>query len=280
MRRKIIGVTVGTPISPDSVYQKIKPVKTVNGVAPDENGNVEVKASGGDALKGIASGEVVALKDVSPIEHNLKVEISGVDNPEAVKITTMGANLFDVSKTKDNSGNDYETYDAATNTIIAHGNNHAAWDALGILTPLLPAGTYTMFKGNGYRSELCAFSVNNAVIGKFTNYNYNQKITFTVGEPFYLTIKYILGASSYPCSASAKDFMLLAGDVSEAEYEPYKEPTEYAYGEEIKSIYPSTTLMTDTAGAIMTVEYNKDANKVVKSLEDRISALEAMIVSQ
>jgi hypothetical protein len=38
--------------------------------------------------------------------------------------------------------------------------------------------------------------------------------------------------------------------------------------------------MTDTAGALLTVEYNKDANKVVKSLEDRISALEAMIVSQ
>lgn len=194
-------------------------------------------------------------------------------NTEAVKVTSMGANLLDVGKTKDNSGNNYETYDAVTNTIIAHAANHAAWEKLGVLTPILPAGTYTMFKGNGYRSELCAFSVNNEVIEKFTNYNYNQKITFTVGEPFYLTIKYMLSASSYPCSASASDFMLVAGDVSGAEYEPYREPIEYAYGEDIKSIYPSTTLMTDTEGAVISVEYNKDINKAFAELQKAIISL-------
>lgn len=194
-------------------------------------------------------------------------------NPEAVKITTMGANLFDVSKTKDNSGNDYETYDAATNTITAHSANYSAWGSLGTLTPLLPAGTYTFLKGNGYRSALCAFSVNNEEIGDFTNYNYNQKITFTVNEPFYLKAKYMLNAASYPCSASAKDFMLLSGDVSEAEYEPYKEPIEYAYGEEIKSIYPSTTLMTDTEGAVISVEYNRDINKAFEELMNLILSL-------
>ena len=39
---KIIGVTVGTPTSPFKMEQEIKPVKTVNGVEPDENGNVVV----------------------------------------------------------------------------------------------------------------------------------------------------------------------------------------------------------------------------------------------
>lgn len=39
----IIGVTVGTPTSPQKIEKEIKPVKTVNGVEPDENGNVEVK---------------------------------------------------------------------------------------------------------------------------------------------------------------------------------------------------------------------------------------------
>ena len=38
---KIIGVTVGTPTSPSKMEQELKPVKTVNGVAPDANGNVE-----------------------------------------------------------------------------------------------------------------------------------------------------------------------------------------------------------------------------------------------
>jgi hypothetical protein len=61
----------------------------------------------------------------------------------------------------------------------------------------------------------------------------------------------------------------------ETEYEPYKEPITYAQGEPINSIYPCTTLMTDTAGAFMDVTYNRDANKVVNELAARLAALEA-----
>ena len=37
-----------------------------------------------------------AVKYASPIEHNLKVEISGVDNPEGVKVFAYGGNLADI----------------------------------------------------------------------------------------------------------------------------------------------------------------------------------------
>ena len=53
MSRRIIGNTVGTTISPNAIDRKIKPVKSVNGVAPDDNGNVEIPAGGGDAGVGI-----------------------------------------------------------------------------------------------------------------------------------------------------------------------------------------------------------------------------------
>ena len=39
---KIIGVTVGTPTSPAKMAEELKPVKTVNGIAPDKNGNITV----------------------------------------------------------------------------------------------------------------------------------------------------------------------------------------------------------------------------------------------
>ena len=42
MSRKIIGITVGTTISPKRIEKDLKPVKTINGVSPDDNGNVEV----------------------------------------------------------------------------------------------------------------------------------------------------------------------------------------------------------------------------------------------
>ena len=49
---KIIGVTVGTPTSPAKMEKELKPVKTVNGKEPDENGNVEVKGAGGSGTPG------------------------------------------------------------------------------------------------------------------------------------------------------------------------------------------------------------------------------------
>ena len=45
MTEKIIGITVGTPTSPSKIEEEIKPVKTVNGVEPDDNGNVVLSAN-------------------------------------------------------------------------------------------------------------------------------------------------------------------------------------------------------------------------------------------
>ena len=44
MKKKIIGITVGTPLSPQIMKEKLKPVLSVNGVKPDNNGNVIVEA--------------------------------------------------------------------------------------------------------------------------------------------------------------------------------------------------------------------------------------------
>ena len=40
---KIVGITVGTPISPSLIKEKINPVTSVNGIEADEKGNVEVQ---------------------------------------------------------------------------------------------------------------------------------------------------------------------------------------------------------------------------------------------
>lgn len=50
MSRKIIGATVGTPTSPATLERLLNPVKTINGVKPDKNGNVVVQGgeSGGN----------------------------------------------------------------------------------------------------------------------------------------------------------------------------------------------------------------------------------------
>ena len=54
MSRKIIGATVGTTLSPAKIQDKLKPVKTVNGLVPDEKGNVEVEVHDGKSAYEIA----------------------------------------------------------------------------------------------------------------------------------------------------------------------------------------------------------------------------------
>lgn len=43
MNKPIIGVTVGTPMNPNRIDKQINAVKSVNGVEPDENGNVNTE---------------------------------------------------------------------------------------------------------------------------------------------------------------------------------------------------------------------------------------------
>ena len=53
---KIIGATVGTPIAPAKIEKEIKPVKTVNGQCPDENGNVAIEVGGGTTATALHIG--------------------------------------------------------------------------------------------------------------------------------------------------------------------------------------------------------------------------------
>ena len=50
---KIIGVTVGTPMSPRAIKDKLNLITSINGIQADENGNVEIEAnsSGGAEIR-------------------------------------------------------------------------------------------------------------------------------------------------------------------------------------------------------------------------------------
>ena len=80
----IIGVTVGTPISPSKIEEKINPVKTVNNVAPDENGNVAIEIPQG------ANGKTPYIKDgnwwIGETDTGVKAE--GEDGKDYVLTST------------------------------------------------------------------------------------------------------------------------------------------------------------------------------------------------
>lgn len=70
--------------------------------------------------------------------------------------------------------------------------------------------------------------------------------------------------------------------VNANKYEPYIEPTSYTPNadgtvEGVKSIYPTTTLYTDTSGVLIECEYIKDLNAVVGELTDAILSIGGML---
>lgn len=83
MRRKIIGVTVGTPISPKRVEAEIKPVKTIDGKEPDTNGNVDT---------GIAKQLEDINKRIDDL-HYTAVEVSGFTSK------VDGSNIVEMGRT-------------------------------------------------------------------------------------------------------------------------------------------------------------------------------------
>ena len=93
MRRKIIGNTVGTPISPKKIEDDIKPVKTINGEAPDENGNVNVTGGGG----GIYQSQLETAVNNALAKAKESGEFDGQDGYTPVK----GVDYFDGVDCKD-----------------------------------------------------------------------------------------------------------------------------------------------------------------------------------
>lgn len=83
MSRRIIGVTVGTPISPKAIERKLNPVKTVNGVEPDENGNVAVDTMDEQSVQHLVENTV---RDINPV-----LSVNGVEPDENGNVDVSGA---------------------------------------------------------------------------------------------------------------------------------------------------------------------------------------------
>lgn len=76
------------------------------------------------------------------------------------------------------------------------------------------------------------------------------------------------------------DIMVTGANIIPTEYAPYIEPIEYPVSadgtvEGVTSIYPATTLVTDTAGAVMDCTYNVDTKKYI---DKKFAELQALIL--
>lgn len=96
MSNKIIGATVGTPISPKTIKEKINPILTVNGKRPDSIGNVEVEGNNG------ADGFSPTVS-VTPITGGRRITIEDKNGTKTVDVMD-GTDGKDGAKGADGKG--------------------------------------------------------------------------------------------------------------------------------------------------------------------------------
>lgn len=256
-----------------------------------------------NALKETVSGSAICITDISPVEHNMGVKISGVDDLSTVKLYKQGKNWFNekaitkkTETTVEVDGVSYEVYDinGYTKDYLYTTNSSFRFDVymkkgkdytvsliwMGSSDEKNQTGSlYMPFKdvkgGNQCFDNMGAGSdVLNAfdVFGR--SKNPLTKITFRITP----TEDIVKGALCY-YSFGVKGYVLKDSiqieEGTATEYEPYIEPIMYdvptdGIVEGVKSLYPSTTLYTDTQGAVIDVEYNKDINKAFAELQAMI----------
>ena len=241
------------------------------------DGNVDYSLVA-NTLKGKKSGESVSISDVSPLEHNLSVK---VENSESLMVS--GKNLFNVHSMT-NLGTSIKR-NGITATILENGgvrvtgtpeDNTIATSItfLGSKGIILPAGIYSaepegIVSGAKIQCFVQARDINGSHLANF------NKEAITIAQKFYMDrfLVYIdkgvteaIDETFYPC---------IEKNDKCTGYEPYVEPITYSVNADgtvdgVKSIYPTTVLFTDTEGATIEAEYNKDINKAFCELQNAI----------
>ena len=208
-------------------------------------------------LRGAASGEVIALDNISPFEHIVTVKVSGVDDLTTVKVQQFGKNLCEIG---DVGFNSYQNY-------------YLKYPLKGGITYTLSA----LVESDAY-SDYCLAAFYNAESGEICcdpirvyKNDSSQSVEFT---PKYDVTRLILYASSSHVASevyysSWKDIMITPR-VNDDGYVPFREPEVYpvnadgtVYG---ISLCHNMTLTTDTNGAIINCNYYKDIDKTFKEL--------------
>ena len=235
-----------------------------------------------NALKGNKSGSAILIDDVSPVTHEMGVKVSSdtVTDLTAVKVIKCGKNLFN----KDMEFN-------ASNRVSSEEGANFQYTYFIQLQPkttyyctvfnLYPDVRLTLLSSRpnvnaGVHLAVALFGSDGSV--------WKTQLALTTGD----TGKLYIGTFIEPDKTDNVNYTLSEwvqkcnlqielGNTG-TEYEPYITPTEYTPNADgtvdgITSLYPNTTLMTDTDGVLIDCEYNRDVNKAFAELQQAIISL-------
>lgn len=236
-----------------------------------------------NAFKGNVRGAVVSMADVSPFEHEMKVKVGG-------------KNLFDASVFEEEQTANGVTIKRSGNTFVFNGTategfSYEKYGSWNLPQPAVLSLTYI----SGAVSNIVWFSlkdgeekqIQSRVNADCTTSYYSASLSIATRAWFWIE-----GGTTFENLTIS--VQLEAGETATA-YEPWLDPATItlsvkdASGETVatytpnsdgtvdgvKSIYPVMNLRTDTDGAIIEAEYNRDSNIVLRELYDRINSAPA-----
>ena len=246
------------------------------------------------ALQGYASGEIVCLRDIAPIEHEVSVALTSTDeyftDYSNVNVIVLGKNWLKIndrevvnlgessaSVAREFTGNKVFLGMTANNIIRAERiTNYSLGDTviftstdsaygLGFDVKVKPSTKYTIsYSGSG--SIRVGFFDKD---GKYLTYDsLSYGYLTTTADTAWAVIVFRASAANVETTFANNQLELGTANTG---YEEYIEPitakadtTNMVKG--IKSIYPSMTLMSDTDSVVLDCMYYKDIDKVLNNL--------------
>lgn len=306
----VVGQIVVVPTEGIRYTNVLTPESETHGVnkkyVDDATDNVKSYANNNfaNALKGSASSKAVRLTDVSPIEHTLTVklknknlfDISSVVGYQKISDLTYQAYFGSVSEDK---------------TVTCRYGAYGFGLVFKGWIKYLKAGTYTISADCYYSTtantvkyqitaNLFQFGIASVSPQKTITPDTWTRLSFTVNIPsdgdYYLCIQPVGNAGAfYPIDVKFKNIQLEQGSAATS-YSPYiadfstvgitrygdtaaDEPQTYSPTSDgevsaVTSLYPVTTLISDTDGVIIEAEYNRDINKAFAELQQAILSIE------
>ena len=248
-----------------------------------------------NAIKGNVSGAAVALNDVSPIQHEMVVTVSGIEDVSTVKVIECGKNLFDKQSVTtvpitSNGGCVVEQVENGIKCTQKHRfqypNNSQYFRVEGGKQYTLSANAYN----TTYLPRLLVFWFD-AEVEKISA----NQISWETGEGK------MAGAFTAPSAAVFAQIRINGGTVSgdnteysvtftEIQFELGNQDTEYeAYRDAEYEVEADgtvngvigkglpITLYTDTVGAVIDCKYNRDINKAFAELFNALISLGANV---
>lgn len=233
-------------------------------------------------IKGTASGEELCIYDISPIEHEMSVKVSGVDDLISVKVTKYGKNIIDYKKALPRNSAQTVTINEENKSVIWSGDYYFKIP----LNFLVQAGTEVVFSCISdkflciaiwdSKSETPISAPQNGSNAGNAGVYEKKSSTITANYDFDTVFVYKTSSQNNEKDMVFKEIQLELGSTA-TEYHDFIQPTEYTPDADgvvqgVTSLYPSTTLMTDIDGVVIEATYNKRLSEI-DDIPERIEAV-------